>query len=103
MKGRVTITDLMDRPFRELHELYKILFDRAEAEKRRREEEEAKAKEEEERKRQSEINRGIKPKLNRMPPPDAIRNNPSDIQTPSPLEAEALEDALEEMAEGGVI
>ena len=38
-----------------------------------------------------------------MPPPDAIKNNPSDVQTPSPLEAEALEDALEEMAEGGVI
>ena len=93
----------MDRPFRELHELYKILFERAEADKKRREEEEAKAKEEEERKRQSEINRGIRPpQLNRMPPPDAKRN-PSDVQTPSPLEAEALEDALEEMAEGGVI
>lgn len=77
----------MDRPFRELHELYKILFERAEAEKQ---------------KERMQMYQGRGPQLNRMPPPDAKRN-PSDVSTPSPLEAEALEDALEEMSEGGVL
>lgn len=92
----------MDRPFRELHELYKILFERAEAEKAKREKEEKEAAEAEKQKERMQMYQGRGPQLNRMPPPDAKRN-PSDVSTPSPLEAEALEDALEEMSEGGVL
>ena len=41
------------------------------------------------------------PRIYRAPPPDAIKS-PNNIATPSPFEAEALEEALENMAEGGV-
>ena len=91
----------MNRPFRELHELYKILFERAEAQKkaeeeRRKQEEKAAAEKE-----KAEVARGAKlPQIRRAPPPDAVTSPNSLI--PSPLEAEALEEALEEMAEGGV-
>lgn len=94
----------MDRPFRELHELYKILYERAEAqrkadeEKRKREEEEERAKE------KSEVERGIRhPQIHREPPPDAIRTTSDDNIMPSPYEAEALEEAFEEMTEGGIM
>ena len=69
------------------------------------EEEKKKQEEEEKKKNKSEQSRGKKPpQLNRMPPADALRVQPDNsIPTPSPLEAEALEDALEELAEGGVM
>lgn len=86
MKGRVSVLDLMDRPFREVHELYKILYQRAEAQQKEAEEREKKEKEEEERhKRQG----GPK----RQKPTDAA----STIPTPSPLEMEALEEMFEDM------
>lgn len=74
-----------------------------EAEKKRKEEEE-KAKAEEERKqKQSEVNRGIRaPFIDRKPPTDA-KTIPKESSSVSIFEAEAMEDALEEMAEGGVI
>lgn len=94
----------MDRPFREIHELYRIVFLRAkeqeEKEKQRQQEEEKEKKEKE----QSEIRRGLRPpQLKREPPSDAVtvKNNKS-LAPSSQLEAEALEDALEELAEGGV-
>lgn len=85
----------MDRPFREIHELYKILYERAqaqqEAEKVRKEKEEEEARRQAQRKGPS----GFSPTYRQLPT-DAIQNN-STITEPSPFEAEALEDALEEL------
>ena len=88
----------MDRPFREVHELYKILYQRAEAqqeaEKARRE------KEEEEQRNKREANRpkGISsPQPIRQMPSDVKLPDNSTIPEPSPLEIDALEDALEEL------
>lgn len=87
MKGRVSVLDLMDRPFREVHELYKILYQRAEAQQKEAEERAKKEKEEEEKKRQRQNG------PNRQQPTDAV----STIPTPSPLEMEALEEMFEDM------
>lgn len=82
----------MDRPFREIHELYKILFERAEAqqaaEKARKEKEAEEAKKRNEANRPKGINSGQY--MNDMLP-DAS------TQQPSPLEIEALEEALEDI------
>lgn len=78
----------MDRPFRELHELYKILYQRAEAQQKA-EEERAKEAEEAERIRKENSSRDI--------PMKSLPSDASTIPTPSPLEAEALENALEEL------
>lgn len=75
----------MDRPFREVHELYKILYQRAEAQQKEAEEREKKEKEEEEKRRKN----GPK----RQQPTDAT----SAIPTPSPLEMEALEEMFEDI------
>lgn len=88
---------MMDRPFRELHELYKILFERAEA-MRKKDEQERKEKEEKERRERAMNKQPYRPQ-----PPDVNRTPNESIPTPSPLEAEALEDALEELTEGGVL
>lgn len=94
----------MDRPFREIHELYRIVFLRAkeqeEKEKQRQEEEEK----ERQAKDQSDIRRGaIHPHIRREPPSDAATVKKDKSLTPSSqLEIEALEDAFEELAEGGV-
>ena len=91
----------MDRPFRELHELYKILFERAEAQKTAEEERRAQEEKDAAEKEKAEVARGAKlPQIRRAPPPDAV-TSPNNL-TPSPLEAEALEEAFEELAEGGV-
>ena len=88
----------MDRPFREVHELYKILYQRAEAQAAA---EEAKKKEEAEKekaKRNAEVSRGARPpQIVRQPPSDAIEIKNSTVPEPSPLEVEALEDALEDL------
>jgi hypothetical protein len=76
----------MDRPFREVHELYKILYQRAEAQQKEAEEREKKEKEEEQKKHQ-------KNGSNKQQPTDAS----STIPTPSPLEMEALEEMFEDM------
>ena len=87
----------MDRPFRELHELYKILYERAEAQQEAEKARKEKEAEEERKRRESEKARGIRaPQYIRELPPDAITTE-STIPQPSPLEMEALEDALEEM------
>lgn len=78
LKGRVSIIELIDRPFREIHELYRISINKAEA---RMEEAEAAKKEEKSTDGKSE---SVQP------------------SSPSIYEAEAIEDALEEMLEGGI-
>lgn len=80
----------MDRPFREIHELYKILYQRAEAqaaaEAKRREEEEKKAKEQERAKNSARV------------PPDAMRMPANNVgMQPSTLDVETLEEVLEDM------
>ena len=87
----------MDRPFRELHELYKILYERAEAQQAAEKARQEKEAEKERKQRNSEVTRGIKPpQYVRELPTDALTNE-STIPQPSPLEIEALEDALEEI------
>lgn len=88
MKGRVSVLDLMDRPFREVHELYKILYQRAEAQQKEAEEREKKEKEEEKKRQRQNGQNNV-----RQQPPDAA----STIPTPSPLEMEALEEMFEDM------
>ena len=93
----------MDRPFRELHELYKILFERAEAQKKAEEERAAKEAEDAKKRRNEEHERNkVFPRINPMRPSDGNQINLDNI-TPSPLEAEALEEAFEEMADGGIV
>ena len=83
----------MDRPFREVHELYKILYQRAEAQKAA---EDKRKKEEEAKKRAADSNRMMP-----MPPrpyrSTDVSNNQEVISQPSPLEAEALEEAFEDL------
>lgn len=85
-----------------MHELYRILYIRAEAQAKA--DEERKKKEEEEAKRKERANRprGYPPGY-RQRPADVNKSKEADMPTPSPLEAEVLEDALEELAEGGVM
>lgn len=94
----------MDLPFRELHEYYRIVYERAEArakaEKEREEEEKRKKQKEEEEERRR---KGLPPLLRRQPPPDAKIAKQDNIPVPSPYDAEDLEEALEEMVEGGAI
>ena len=84
----------MDRPFNELHELYRIVYLRAEAQ----------AKAEKERQEKEEREKGQKKggppyqQINRQPPTDV--NNMPDLNL-SPMAAEEMEDALEDLAEGG--
>ena len=77
LKGRVSIIELIDRPFREIHELYRISINKAEA---RMEAEAAKK----EGKSTDEESKSAQP------------------SPPSIYEVEAIEDALEEMLEGGI-
>ena len=106
LRGRVSIPDLMELPFRELHEYYRIVYLRAEAQakaEKEREENERKQREEEE--RADRAKRGLPPQLRREPPPDAkiIANPDKSMSMPSPYGADDLEEMLEEMAEGGAI
>lgn len=87
----------MDRPFREIHELYRINFLRVQAKKEADEEEERKKKEEE--RRQKASNRSSSNNSYNMSP-DANLNN---IIPSSLLESDDLEEALEELAEGSVM
>lgn len=94
----------MDRPFRELHELYKILYERAEAQKKADEERQKKEEEEERARQKLKADENIAPyQIHREPPPDATKITPDDNIIPSPYEVEALEEVFEEMAEGGII
>lgn len=84
----------MDRPFNELHELYRIVYLRAEAQ--------AKAEKERQEKEEREKRNGKGgppyPQINRQPPTDV--NNTPNLNL-SPLAVEEMEDALEDLAEGG--
>lgn len=96
----------MDRPFRELHELYRILFLKAEAQAKKDKEEEEKKKQDEEDERKNNRPKGISQPMYYKPKQDkqlADVKQQNDFSAPSPLEAEALEDALEELAEGGLM
>lgn len=84
----------MDRPFREVHELYKILYERAEAQQAAEKARQEKEAEEERKKRQADKSKP--PQFVRQPPSDAITSK-STITEPSPFELEALEDVLEEI------
>lgn len=93
----------MDRPFRELHELYRLLFLRAQeqaaAEKAKQEEEERKKNNEQKRPKPPGIN--YPQGYSRARLADATRKN--SVSMPSAYEAEVLEDALEDLVEGGVM
>ena len=69
----------MDRPFNEIHEIYRILYLRSEAQKKAEEERE---KEE---------------KKNKKHPTQKSLTDVNTVPELSPLEAEAMEDALEEL------
>ena len=84
----------MDRPFNELHELYRIVYLRAEAQAKA--EQERQEKEEQEKKYGK--NGSSYPQINRKPPTDV--NRPPNLNL-SPMAAEEMEDALEDLAEGG--
>lgn len=94
MKGRVSVIELMDRPFRELHEYYKIFLQRAEAQKKA-EEEQRKKEEEEQRRKNKQSFSGRSPQY--MPPTDANNSSSTTMPEPSPMQAELLEEALEEL------
>lgn len=97
MKGRVSVIELMDRPFRELHEYYKIFLQRAEAQKKADEEAQKKAAEEERKKSKRSFS-NHPPQYNRQSlPTDANNDSSTTIPEPSPMQAEFLEEALEEL------
>ena len=98
LKGRVNFLELIDAPFDRVHELYRILFLKAEASAKAEEERKKKEEEERKRKEKEDIRAGRRG-------PIIQRDQPADEQptTTSPLEAEAIEDVLEELAEGGVM
>ena len=84
----------MDRPFRELHEIYRIVY--LKAEKQAQDEEKRKAKEAEEKKKEQERSRGsYRSPMYQNRPTDVMPTNQMD--TLSPAQAEALEDALEDL------
>lgn len=96
----------MDRPFRELHEYYRIVYERAEAhakaEKERAEQEEKQREEEENAERRK---KGLPPLTRREQPSDAslLPNSKQGQIHMSSLEAEMYEDTLEELVEGGAV
>lgn len=79
----------MDRPFREIHELYKLLYERALAQQKAEEE---RKKEEEKKEREARSN------PQRRYPPTDVNNKSTSMPAPSPLEMEMLEDAMEELS-----
>lgn len=80
--------DMINAPFDDIHSFYKIVFLRSEAQKERAKEEERKAK-----KDQNKNNA----KYNTYKPTDVVPKSPS----LSNISEDDLEDAIEEMAEGG--
>mgnify|MGYP004478991129 CR=1 FL=1 len=81
--------DMLNAPFDDIHSLYKIVFLRSEAQKERAKEEERKAK-------QQELNKN-NTRYNTYKPTDEVPKSPS----LSNISEDDLEDAIEEMAEGG--
>ena len=101
-KGRISILDLLsdDLPFYKLHEFYRLVFLRMKAQE---EEEERKAEQEWINENKERAKKGLAP-LSK--PAGGFRNrnksNGNNNTGPSSLQAEMLEDSLEEMFEGGV-
>ena len=94
----------MDRPFRELHEYYKLVYDRAEAHaKAEKERAEREAKQREEEENAERRKKGLPPLSRRAAPPDAKRIDTANDETPpmSSLEADMYEEAMEDLVEGG--
>lgn len=101
-KGRISILDLLsdDLPFYEIHEFYRLVFLKMKAQE---EEEERKAEEEWKKENEERAKKGLAP----LPRPaggfnNRNRSNKDNNTGPSSLQAEMLEDSLEEMFEGGV-
>lgn len=103
LKGKETISNLISAPFHYIHELYRIIFERNE-ERMKREEEEKKKVEAEEKEAQRKSPRKMPniPQRN-QPMQKQKENKQKALSTMSPYEAEELEDALEELTEGGMI
>ena len=107
----------MDRPFQELHELYRLIYLKAEVDaKIQKEREEKEKKEAEEAERKKKADRGLSPGMmspsqyamrvkKQKPSPTDVNDKPQTdtSYTPSPLEVEALADMMEELSEGGVM
>lgn len=91
----------MDRPFAELHEIYRIVFLRQEAQIKA-EEEKKKKEEADERARLQQTYRpptGLK----QLPYQYNERQQPNSYESaPSIIELDAMEDALEELSEGSI-
>ena len=68
----------MDRPFNEIHEIYRILYLRSEAQKKIEEEREKNEKK------------------NKQPTPQTL-TDVNNMPEPSPLEIEAMEDAFDDI------
>lgn len=101
LKGRISILDLIECPFNEIHELYKIVYDKAEARAKEEEEKAKREREEEERKKQSERTaKGMPQLIKRNPVPTDGSNNKKSNSTSS-FSSDDLEDAFEELIEGG--
>lgn len=98
------MTNLMQAPMHYLQTLRKIIYDRMEAQRLAKE-----AEEEAEKERQKNGVKSNKPPL----PPGLVLSKvsgqqPTDVRPPantnmSPIEADALEDAFEELTEGGIM
>ena len=100
LRGRSPIPDLYNAPFWQLHELYKIVMERAEAQAKAEEERKRKEEEEAEAQRREEARKAGKPY--RPSPPQNVPIDGNNMPTtPSPnsdLGASAdLEDMFEEM------
>ena len=89
----------MDRPFNELHELYRIVYLRAEAQAKAEKE----RQEKEEKEKKYEKGGPKYPQINRPQSPD-VKYSSQHVQNQaiSPLAAEAMEEAFEDLAEGGI-
>ena len=93
----------MECPFREVHELYRIVYEKAEAQaKAEQERQENERKQQEEQERQERIKRGLPPPIRREPSSDVKQAAKPNTPVPSPYEAEQLEEMFEDMIEGGV-
>ena len=117
LKGRISILELMDAPFRDVHELFRIVYLRNEAmAKAEKERQEKEAREKEEADKRERYSRGQPPPPSyrrvssptdkRISKADFERNNSKNNNqstTPSlpPMDMDDLEYALEDIADGG--
>ena len=93
-------------PFREIHEIYRIVLLRAEAQaKAEKEREETEKKQKEEQEAAERARKGLPPLLKKLPSDVKVeqqkKQQDKKSQLPS-LNAEMLEDVFEELADGGV-